>query len=58
LVAARVLEANQAIFARVEGLVTGVSTRHSVQVSKGRHLEARCELVFLNHSCEPNCELE
>ncbi|CAM9534772.1 unnamed protein product [Ectocarpus sp. 12 AP-2014] len=58
LVAARVLEANQVIFARVEGLVTGVKTRHSVQVSKERHLEARCDLVFLNHSCEPNCQLE
>ncbi|CAM9986963.1 unnamed protein product [Ectocarpus sp. 12 AP-2014] len=58
LVAARVLEANQVLFARVEGLVTGVKTRHSVQVSKERHLEAGGNLVLMNHSCEPNCQLE
>ncbi|CAM9407451.1 unnamed protein product [Ectocarpus fasciculatus] len=58
LVAARVLEANKVLFARVEGLVTGVKTRHSVQVSKERHLEAGGNLVLMNHSCEPNCQLE
>ncbi|CAN0161670.1 unnamed protein product [Ectocarpus sp. 4 AP-2014] len=58
LVAARVLEANRVLFARVEGLVTGVKTRHSVQVSKERHLEAGGNLVLMNHSCEPNCQLE
>ncbi|CAB1105383.1 unnamed protein product [Ectocarpus sp. CCAP 1310/34] len=58
VVAARVLEANQVLFSRVEGLVTGVKTRHSVQLSKERHLETGSDLALMNHSCEPNCQLE
>lgn len=58
LVAARRLEAGRVVFDRVGGSLSDRPTRHSVQVREGLHLEAEVDLVFLNHSCDPNCRLE
>eukprot|EP00752_Nemacystus_decipiens_P008600 g7679.t1 len=58
LVAARRLEAGRVVFDRVGGSLSDRPTRHSVQVREGLHLEADVDLIFLNHSCDPNCQLE
>ena len=58
LVAARRLEAGHVVFDRVGGVLSDRPTRHSVQVREGLHLTADSDLVFLNHSCDPNCQLE
>lgn len=58
LVAARELEAGRVIFDRVGGSLSDKRTRHSVQVGQELHMEAEGDLIFLNHSCDPNCQLE
>eukprot|EP00903_Cladosiphon_okamuranus_P010554 g9982.t1 len=58
LVASRRLEAGCVLFDRVEGSLCERPTRHSVQVREGLHLIAEGDLIFMNHSCDPNCQLE
>jgi hypothetical protein len=38
----------------VIGITDGVKRWTSVQYSKTRHIELNSELVYLNHSCDPN----
>lgn len=58
LVAARGLEAGRVLFDHVGGSLSGERTRHSIQIQGGLHMEADSDLIFMNHSCEPNCQLE
>lgn len=58
LVTTRRLEAGHVVFDLVGGSLSDRPTRHSVQVREGLHLTAEGDLIFLNHSCDPNCQLE
>jgi hypothetical protein len=46
-----------AILAEGWGLLTPRRTKHSIQVDVDTHLQVERPLVYVNHSCDPNCGL-
>jgi hypothetical protein len=46
-----------AVLAEGWGSSAPCRTRHSVQVDFGTHLHVEPPLVYVNHSCDPNCAL-
>lgn len=58
LVAARDLRPGEVLFDRAGGKVSDEITRHSIQVGPQQHVLVDGELVLMNHSCEPSCQLE
>lgn len=58
LIAARNLEAGRVIFNRVGGPLSDMRTRHSIQVREGVHMDSQGDLKYIDHSCDPNCQLE
>lgn len=58
LVAARDLRPDEVVFGEVRGKVSGEVTRHSIQVGPAQHLVADGDVILMNHSCAPSCQLE
>jgi len=42
---------------KLEGKVTPVPTRESIEVGTGEHITDEKEGVYINHSCDPSCEI-
>ena|SRR3989344_8225003 len=43
---------------KLEGTITPTPTQHSIEVGEGEHITDKDVGCYLNHSCEPNTEIE